>query len=303
VCSDRRTQQAEDIITTQAFREITFEQMFSPHEDGYDAMVIDVAPSLTLFQTCAMVYTKQVCPCRYGTPSVHGAAASMQAGQSLNSLFKRKPDICVVGILPVMVDRRLNVTDIVMNTLGELSRRDAVPILPAIRTDKSVVKAGRHKQFLVDFDPKSKALEDYTKATDELLHLLRSATVSTEVSLTKHGRNMGSKLNCLYPVETIDGGLWSRVQPPEPIPHDPVCRGLAGSGPGYTSRPAPRLEPFQGDSLPRNRIGKAILCRNVPPGTLERPHASGSSPWHDVRAHRDLTTARSDNPTGRATAP
>jgi chromosome partitioning protein len=174
LCSDRRTQQAEDIITTQAFREITFEQMFSPHEDGYDAMVIDVAPSLTLFQTCAMVYTKQVLvPVAMETLSVQGAAASIQAGQSLNSLFKRKPDICVVGILPVMVDRRLNMTDIVMNTLGELSRRDAVPILPAIRTDTSVVKAGRHKQFLVDFDPKSKALEDYTKATDELLHLLQ----------------------------------------------------------------------------------------------------------------------------------
>jgi chromosome partitioning protein len=174
MCSDRKTQQAEDLITTQTLREITFEQMFSQHEEAYDAVIIDVAPSLTLFQTCAMVYTKQVLvPVAMETLSVQGAAASIQAGHSLNSLFKRKPDICVVGILPVMVDRRLNMTDIVMNTLEELSSRDNVAILPAIRTDTSVVKAGRHRKFLVDYDPKSKALEDYTTATEELLRLLQ----------------------------------------------------------------------------------------------------------------------------------
>ena len=64
-------------------------------------------------------------------------------------------------------------TDIVMNTLEELSGRDNVAILPAIRTDTSVVKAGRHRKFLVDYDPKSKALEDYTTATEELLRLLQ----------------------------------------------------------------------------------------------------------------------------------
>lgn len=174
MCSDRKTQQAEDLITTQTLREITFEQMFSQHEDGYQAVIIDVAPSLTLFQTCAMVYTRQVLvPVAMETLSVQGAAASIQAGHSLNSLFKRKPDICVVGILPVMVDRRLNMTDIVMNTLEELSSRDSVPILSSIRTDTSVVKAGRHKKFLVDYDPKSKALEDYNKAAEELLRMLQ----------------------------------------------------------------------------------------------------------------------------------
>jgi chromosome partitioning protein len=174
ICSDRKTQQAEDLITTQTFREITFEQMFTPHEEGYQAVIIDVAPSLTLFQTCAMVYARQVLvPVAMETLSVQGAAASIQAGHSLNSLFKRKPDISVVGILPVMVDRRLNMTDIVMNTLEELSRRDQVPILSSIRTDTSVVKAGRHRKFIQDYDPKSKALDDYNTATDELLRILQ----------------------------------------------------------------------------------------------------------------------------------
>jgi chromosome partitioning protein len=174
LCSDRKTQQAEDIITTQTLREIYFEQIFTPHEEGYEAVIVDVAPSLTLFQTCAMVYTKQVLvPVAMETLSVQGAAASIQAGKSLNSLFKRKPDISVIGLLPVMVDRRLQMTDIVINTLEELSQRDNVPLLPMIRTDTAVVKAGRHRKFLADFDPKSKALEDYAKATDKVVELLR----------------------------------------------------------------------------------------------------------------------------------
>jgi len=88
-------------------------------------------------------------------------------------LYELKKNDSVVGILPVMVDRRLNMTDIVMNTLEELSSRDSVPILPSIRTDTSAVKAGRHRKFLVDFDPKSKALEDYNKAAEELLRMLQ----------------------------------------------------------------------------------------------------------------------------------
>jgi len=32
-----------------------------------------------------------------------------------------------------------------------------------------VVKAGRQRQFLNDYDPKSKALEDYNKVADQLI--------------------------------------------------------------------------------------------------------------------------------------
>jgi tetrahydromethanopterin S-methyltransferase subunit B len=52
-----------------------------------------------------------------------------------------------------------------------------VPLLPAIRTDTAVVKAARSKMFLADFDPKSKALEDYEKAADILLKSLQPDTV------------------------------------------------------------------------------------------------------------------------------
>lgn len=176
LCSDRKTMQAEDIISGQTLREVHFEQVFA--ETGadreYDAVVIDVAPSLTLFQTCAMLYTKQVLiPAAMETLSVQGASASISSAAELNRLFKRQPGISSIGILPVMVNNRLQMTQTVLNALTEMSSELKVPLLPAIRTDTAVVKAARSKMFLADFDPKSKALEDYENAATILLKSLR----------------------------------------------------------------------------------------------------------------------------------
>ena len=73
--------------------------------------------------------------------------------------------VCVaVGFLPTQVNRRNQVTDVVSTALGILSRKTTVPVLPEIRTDQTVHKAARARQFLIDYDPKCKAAEDYQKA-------------------------------------------------------------------------------------------------------------------------------------------
>ena len=60
LCSNRYTLEAESAITATNFREFTFEHVFSDQEGDYDVVLIDVAPSITLFQTCAMVYTQKI---------------------------------------------------------------------------------------------------------------------------------------------------------------------------------------------------------------------------------------------------
>jgi cellulose biosynthesis protein BcsQ len=71
-----------------------------------------------------------------------------------------------------MVDRRIGMTKIVMGLLEELSTRFDVPILHEVRTDTAVGKASRARKFIVDFDPKSKALEDYQDACAQLISLM-----------------------------------------------------------------------------------------------------------------------------------
>jgi chromosome partitioning protein len=168
--SNRDTNRAEDMISTQMAREHSFVHLFEPNEDGYDVVLIDVAPSIGLFQACAMMYTKDVLvPVGMEMLSIQGALASVNAADSLNHFFfKDKKVVRTIGTLPVMVDRRMQMTTSVLEALEGVSSRHGVPILPVIRTDSSVVKAGRTRQFVQDYDPKSRALEDY-KALAQLL--------------------------------------------------------------------------------------------------------------------------------------
>src|ERR1051325_382929 len=43
-------------INRRSAREFVFEKVFSPYEANYDAILVDVAPSITMFQTCAMIF-------------------------------------------------------------------------------------------------------------------------------------------------------------------------------------------------------------------------------------------------------
>jgi chromosome partitioning protein len=167
LCSSRETTKVETILMGNVAREHAFTQLFSLVEKDYDVVLIDVSPSITLLQTCAMVYAEQVLiPIGMDTLSFQGAMASIEASKSLNQLLRAS--IKTIGLLPVMVDRRLAMTTTVLEGLEGLSQGMKIPLLHAIRTDQTVTKAARAGQFLVDYDPKCKAVEDYHLVANEL---------------------------------------------------------------------------------------------------------------------------------------
>jgi chromosome partitioning protein len=180
ICGNRYTTEAEAITMNLPFREFVFKHMLSEHEKNYDAVLIDVAPSISLFQTCAMVYSQQVLvPVDMDILSVQGATASIQAGEMLNGMLAGGLNVRVAGLLPVKLDRRLAITDTVLNTLAAISERRGVPVYAGIRTDQAVVKSARSRQFLADYDPKSKALEDYELLTGQLLQQFSGSEVAS----------------------------------------------------------------------------------------------------------------------------
>ena len=149
-------------------------------------MLIDVAPSINLLQTCAMIYAQQLLiPVAMDPLSLQGAVASIETSKTLNQLFKTS--IRPVAILPVMVDRRLQITEVIMDSLKDLCDRFSIPMLPVIRTDSTITKATRAKQFLADYEPKCKAMEDYEVSSQKLLEILkdqidvRQLTIATQV--------------------------------------------------------------------------------------------------------------------------
>jgi chromosome partitioning protein len=168
LCSNRETVETESLLMGRTGRELTFQLLFSPlDEEKYDVVLVDVAPSISLLQTCAIVYTQQMLiPVAMDPLSLQGAVAAIETSRTLNGLFRT--NIRPVALLPVMVDRRLGITDVVLNALEGLAKQYGTSLLPAIRVDAAVTKAIRAKQFLEDFDPKCKAIEDYRSAFNQL---------------------------------------------------------------------------------------------------------------------------------------
>ncbi len=172
LCSSRETVKVETILMTQVAREHAFSQVFGQNEKDYDVVLIDVSPSITLLQTCAMVYAERVLiPVGMDTLSYQGAIASIEASKSLNQLLR--VNIRTIGLLPVMVDRRLAMTSTVLEGLEGMSKAMSIPMLHGIRTDQSVTKAARAGQFLADYDPRCKAGDDYKEVAGELMNLLK----------------------------------------------------------------------------------------------------------------------------------
>jgi chromosome partitioning protein len=170
ICGNRFTTDAETKTMGLPGSEFLFRHVLADYEKDYDVVLIDVAPSISLFQTCAMVYSQNVLvPVDMDILSVQGATSTIHACEALNRMLDRGLNICPAGMLPVKLNRRLAVTDIVLDTLSSISDKRDVPIYGPIRTDQSVVRSAVERQFLADYDPKSKALEDYEQLVDSLL--------------------------------------------------------------------------------------------------------------------------------------
>jgi len=171
LCSNRETTRVEATLLTMTGGELAFIRLFERVEFLYDAVLIDVAPSISLLQTCAMLYAKcLLIPVAADMLSLQGAVACLQTAHMLTDIFQI--EVRAAAILPVMIDRRYSLTSFVLTALEEMSEKYAVPLLPLIRTDGTVPRAERAKMFLADYDPRCRAMQDYTAAASELIALL-----------------------------------------------------------------------------------------------------------------------------------
>lgn len=172
LCSNRETALTEQILHGMVGREMVFENLFSKVDQEYDVVLIDVAPSISMLQNCALVYARRMLiPVAMDPLSLQGVGANVESARLLNAAFKL--DVRPTAILPVMLDCRLQMTAIVMESLLELAERLHIPVLPSIRVDAAVTKASRERQFLVDYDPRTRAAQDYQVACRELAALLQ----------------------------------------------------------------------------------------------------------------------------------
>lgn len=186
LCGNRETTAMEQRIFTMYGREHVFQNAFRMYEETYDAIVVDVAPSISLLQACSMVFCQNVLiPISMDTLSVSGAGATIFSAQTIGDSV-RTP-IRAIGLLPTIVNRRYGLTDVVMKMVAQLSETYKIPVLNTIRTDQIIGKAARLHKMVVDVDPKAKALEDYEAATTAILEILNVKGYRTE---PEHGESI-----------------------------------------------------------------------------------------------------------------
>jgi cellulose biosynthesis protein BcsQ len=171
ICSNKGTVKAEGNLNAVMAREMAFYGAFQAYESDYDVMLYDVAPSISSLHGCCIAYSKSVLvPVSMDQLAVEGAGASLNSIEVLNKWYNLA---CrCVGFLPTQVDHRLSGTTVVLRQLERLSDETKIKVIHGIRTDHTVNRAVREHVFLQDFDPKSKAVEDYTIASNEILEVL-----------------------------------------------------------------------------------------------------------------------------------
>jgi len=186
LCSNRDTLEADQRATGTIGRERIFENIFEPIEDHYDAVLIDVGPSLSLMQICALVYTTDyLVPISMDALSVTGATAFFNTSYQLEVQLKKK---CrCVGLLPTIVDHRYQNTEMVTKMIELISQNYSVEVLPSIRTDATVAKSIRLRQFIADVDARAKCLDDYREVSNRLLAIY-GINGSSEPVETQNGR-------------------------------------------------------------------------------------------------------------------
>jgi chromosome partitioning protein len=170
LCSNRDTLEAEQRAIGTIGRERLFESIFQPIEEHYDAVLIDLGPSLSLMQICSMVYTTDfLIPISMDALSITGATAFFNTSEQLEAQIRKR---CrCIGLLPTIVDNRYQNTEMVMRMVQLISDNYKVGVLPGIRTDAVVARSIRLRRFIAEVDPKARCLEDYRAVSDQVLRM------------------------------------------------------------------------------------------------------------------------------------
>ena len=174
LCSNKQTVEAESRLAASASPQTALASAIGPFEDRYSAVVLDVSPSISLLQTCAMVYARRVLlPVNMDLLSLNAANAVCDTVRVLNDWLSES--ILVVGLMPCQVHKGLSITRLGEQGLEAISAKFGVPVLPAVRTDQSVNRAFTVHQPLLVIDPTSRAAQDYVAVFDRVTAIIEDA--------------------------------------------------------------------------------------------------------------------------------
>lgn len=135
---------------------------------GYDHILIDCPPSLSLLTLNALTAAGQVIiPLQMEVLSMKGLHQILQTIEKVNVAFQHR--LQVLGVLPVMVDSRKNLNEEVLNYIKQ---HYPVTIFQThIRTNVKASEAPSFGKSVVAYAPQSNSARDYITLASEIVNL------------------------------------------------------------------------------------------------------------------------------------
>jgi chromosome partitioning protein len=131
----------------------------------YDVVLFDHSPSYSAVTESALLASDEmIIPCELGTFSIEGLLQMID--KLTGTLSKRGHQIAVSGIIPCKYNASISMHEVYLKDLRGSFESE---MLPTIRQDSAIGKSQHFHQSVFEYDPRSKAAEDFTAITDALV--------------------------------------------------------------------------------------------------------------------------------------
>jgi chromosome partitioning protein len=165
IISNERLFPAEIYMHQQKNRENILSDRLKKIDGQYDYILLDCSPSINLMNQNALLFSKNVMiPVSMEYMSLVGIKQLIKNIQLLNKTFN--DSIKVSKIIPTFYDKNRKKSKSVLKSLDRVFSEF---LTTPIRTNISISEAAGFGQTIFEFDPKSKAADDFKKLSEEVI--------------------------------------------------------------------------------------------------------------------------------------
>jgi chromosome partitioning protein len=165
IASNETLAAAELYLAGRQNRDRILRERLAPGFEGYDVVVLDCSPSLSLMNQNALVAADGIIvPVACDFLSLVGVRQVIKTVKNVNSLLHHPVEI--YGVLPTFFDARARIC---RDSLDALKQHFGERVLPPIRTATRLKEAPAQGKTIFEFAPDSHASEDYRRVVDLLV--------------------------------------------------------------------------------------------------------------------------------------
>lgn len=138
---------------------------------GYDYIIIDTPPSLSLLTVSALTAADTVIiPAQADIYSLQGIGHLLQTIETIKKYSNKQ--LTIAGLLLTRYSGRTNITKEITRLLGEMAAQYNIRLFNAkIRECTAIREAQALKESIFKCSPRSNAVQDYTAFTEEFINL------------------------------------------------------------------------------------------------------------------------------------